>query len=353
MTPNPGLRSLGESGDEGVAVARANAGRGGVLGRILRSPQATLLLFILIFAAVVAFRNENFLTFANVINILRDASYIFIIAAAATFVLVGGGLDLSVGSVFALSSVACALFMSAGGWPVPLAVVGGIAVGTLCGLVNALVIVYARIPPLIVTLGMLYIARGLTWVITGGRGTQSLPDIFGSIASFRVFDVPLVVFYAAVIGIVSHVVLENMRYGYNVRSTGGNREAARATGINVKRTTLILFIVSGTSAGLAGVLMASRLTSGQPSIGQGLELQVITAVIVGGSSLFGGIGTIAGTLLGTLMIATLNNGLVAIQIDPLWQNVVIGIVLILAVGIDQVRRARMWRQSARDTTRTG
>jgi ribose transport system permease protein len=340
-----------EPGTEGVPIARADARRGGLVSRLIKSSQATLLLFILVFAAVVAVRNENFLTFANVVNILRDGSYIFIIAAAATFVLVGGGLDLSVGSVFALSSVSCALFMSAGGWPVPLAVLAGIGVGTLCGLVNALIIVYARIPPLVTTLGMLYIARGLTWVITGGRGTQSLPDIFGSIASFRVFGVPMVVFYAAVIGIVAHVALESMRYGYNVRATGGNRESARATGINVKRTTFMMFVVSGTSAGLAGVLMASRLTSGQPSIGQGLELQVITAVIVGGTSLFGGIGTIAGTLLGTLMIATLNNGLVAIQIDPLWQNVVIGIVLMLAVGIDQVRRARMWRQATRGSAR--
>ena len=343
---NPEAAPTPEASDGDVAVARAEAGRGSLIGRIVRTPQATLLLFILAFAAVVALRNENFLTFANMVNITRDGSYTFIIAVAATFVLVGGGLDLSVGSVFALSSVASALFLSNGGWPVPLAFVGGVAVGSLCGLVNALIIVYARIPPLITTLGMLYIARGLTWVITGGSGTQFLPNPWGSIASFRLFDVPMVIFYAAIIGIVAHVILENMRFGHEVRATGGNREAARASGISITRTTLILFIASGTAAGLSGVLMASRLNSGQPSIGQGLELQVITAAIVGGTSLFGGLGTIPGTLLGTLMIATLNNGLVQLQIDPLWQNVVIGVVLMTAVGIDQVRRARMWREAA-------
>jgi ribose transport system permease protein len=336
-----------------VAVARAEAGQRSLIGRMVRTSQATLLLFILLFAALVALQNENFLTFANMINIGRDASSTFIIAVAATFVLVGGGLDLSVGSVFALSSVSSALFMSNGGWPIPVAFVGGVAVGSFCGVINAVIIVYGRIPPLITTLGMLYIARGLTWVSTGGRGTQFLPDAFGSIASFRLFGVPMIIIYAAVIGIAAHVILEHMRFGHQVRATGGNREAARASGINVTRTTFILFVASGTAAGLAGVLMASRLNSGQPSIGQSLELQVITAAIVGGTSLFGGLGTIPGTLLGTLMISTLNSGLVQMQIDPLWQNVVIGVVLISAVGIDQIRRARMWRESAGGGARKG
>lgn len=345
----PGAASVNDPAamrDDGTEVERAESARSGIIGRLVRTPQATLFVALLVFIAVVALRNENFLTFQNVINILRDGAYIFIPAVAATFVLVCGGLDLSVGSVYALSSVSCALLMVNAGWSIPLAFVGGVGVGALCGLFNAVVIVYGRIPALITTLGMMYIARGLDWIVTGGQGTQYLPDPWGSIASFRLAGVPLVIFYAAIFGIVAHVILENMRFGHNLRATGGNLAAARAAGINVSRTTLIVFVASGAASGLAGVLMCSRLSSGQPSIGQGLELQVITAAIVGGTSMFGGLGTIPGTLLGTLMIATLNNGLVAAEIDPLWQNLVIGVVLISAVGLDQLRRARMWREAA-------
>lgn len=340
------LPSSGAHVDAAPAVRRAAVDRGTLLGRLLRNPQTALLVVILGFAAIVAVSNENFLTFSNATNIARDGSYIFIIAVAATFVLVGGGLDLSVGSVFALSSVTSAILMI-NGVPVPLAFALGVAVGAICGLINAVVIVHGRIPALIATLGMLNVARGLTWIITGGNGTQYLPDDFGAIATLRVFDVPLVVFYALIIGVVGHIVLEHTRFGFSVRATGGNRDAARAAGIPITRTTVTLFVLSGVAAGLSGVLMASRLRSGQPSIGQGLELQVITAAIIGGTSLFGGLGSIPGALLGTAMIAVLNNGLVQLAIDPLWQNVVIGIVLVVAVGLDQVRRAGMWRGGAR------
>ncbi|MGA2512861.1 MAG: ABC transporter permease [Candidatus Limnocylindrales bacterium] len=339
-TPSP-------NGDDSLTVQRADVGRDRLIERVLRNPQTALLIVIILFSAFVELSNRNFLTFDNVVNILRDGSFIFIIAVAGTFVLVGGGLDLSVGSVFALSSVASAMLIANYGIPYPAAFVLGIVVGALCGLVNAIIVIYGRIPALITTLGMLYVARGMTWIITGGSGTQYLPQGFGDIASLRQWGVPLMVYYAFLIGIMAHVILEHTRFGYGVRAVGGNREAARACGINVTRTTLILFVASGAAAGLSGVLMASRLQSGQPSIGQGLELQVITAAIIGGTSLFGGLGTIPGTFLGTLLIAVLQNGLVQIQIDPLWQNVVVGIVLVTSVGLDQVRRARMWRGPAR------
>jgi len=332
--------------DDPTAVQRANVGQDRRLERILQNPQTALLVAIVAFSIIVEASNRNFFTFDNVINILRDGSFIFIIAVAATFVLVGGGLDLSVGSVFALSSVASAMLIVAG-VPYPAAFLLGVGVGSLCGLVNAIIVIYGRIPALITTLGMLYVARGLDWIVTAGSGTQYLPPEFGDIASLRVLGIPLLVLYAFLIGVAAHVILEHTRFGYGVRAVGGNREAARACGINVNRTTLILFVASGAAAGLSGVLMASRLHSGQPSIGQGLELQVITAAIIGGTSLFGGLGSIPGTFLGTLLIAVLQNGLVQLEIDPLWQNVVIGVVLVTSVGLDQVRRARMWRSQAK------
>jgi ribose/xylose/arabinose/galactoside ABC-type transport system permease subunit len=336
----------GREEDARETIARADARRLGVFDRIKGNSQIAVLVATVLFTVVVAVSNPNFLTYASVVNILRDASFLFIVAVAATFVLVGGGLDLSVGSVFALSSVSSAMLL-VDGVPVPLAFLLGVGVGATCGLVNSVIVIYGRIPPLIVTLGMMYVARGLDWIVTAGRGTQYLPPEFGDIASARVLGLPLVIVYALLIGLVAHVILERTRFGFAVRATGGNREAARACGVNVTRTTFVVFVASGVAAGLSGVLMASNLHSGQPSIGQGFELQVITAAIIGGTSLFGGLGSIPGTLLGTMMIAILNNGLVSLEIDPLWQNVVIGVVLVSSVGLDQLRRARMWRTSAK------
>jgi ribose/xylose/arabinose/galactoside ABC-type transport system permease subunit len=332
--------------DEGVddlSVARADITDGALVARILRNPQTSLFLAIVIFGLIVATKSSFFLTERNILNVLRDGAFVFIVAVTATFVLVGGGLDLSVGSLFALGSIVTADLL-VHGTSVPIAVVIGIAGGGLVGLVNSFVIVYCRIPPLIATLGMLYVGRGVVNVITGGNPLAPLPDSFVSIASNNLLGVPLVVVYAAVIGLVGHVVLERTRFGYDVRAVGGNRDAARACGVKVDRVTIVLYVISGASATFAGLLMASRLASGQPSVGDAMELQVISAAIIGGTSLFGGLGSVRGTLLGALMIAVLGNGLVLMSVNPLWQNIVIGVVLVLAVGLDQLRRASMWRR---------
>lgn len=326
-----------------LAVARAEVSDGPLLGRILRNPQTSLLIAIILFGVVVAFRSSAFLTEQNVINILRNGSFVFIIAVAATFVLVSGGLDLSVGSLFALGTIVVSDLL-VNGTAVWLAIAVALGVGLLAGLVNSVIIVYARIPPLITTLGMLYVARGTVNVVTGGNQLAPLPDSFVAIATNEFLGVPLVVVYAAVIGLVAHTVLEYTPFGYDVRALGGNREAARACGIKVDRITHIVYAASGVAATLAGVLMASRLSSGQPSVGDGMELQVIAAAIIGGTSLFGGLGSVRGTLLGALMIAVLSNGLTLMSINPLWQNIVVGVVLVLAVGLDQLRRASMWRR---------
>ena len=343
-TETPTITPGGGAAEEldSVAVERAEVSAGGLLTRFLNSPQTSLLIAILIFGAVVAVRSPDFLTKTNIINLVRDGTFVFIIATTATFVLVGGGLDLSVGSVFAIGTIAVSDLL-VHGVPTTLAIVGGVMFGVVAGLINSVVIVYGRIPPLIATLGMLYVGRGLVNIASGGNQYAPLPAGFIALGENSVVGIPLLIVYAVVIGLIAYFVLEHTRFGYNVRAIGGNREAARACGIRVNRITIVLYVASGASAALAGVLEASWLSSGQPSVGNGLELQVISATIIGGTSLFGGIGSMLGTALGALMIAVLANGLVLLSINPLWQDVVVGIVLVLAVGLDQLRRARMWR----------
>ncbi len=331
-----------DEGNIGLEVGRASTSLEGIISRIIRSPQTSLLIAIVAFMAVVAVRSPVFLSSVNLINIARNGVFVFIIAVAATFVFVGGGLDLSVGSVFAIGAIASA-WLIVHGTPTVVAVLGGVGCGALVGFVNGVVIIGWGIPPLITTLGMLYIGRGLVNVITGGNQLAPLPSSFTNLGEGSFYGLPFLVIYGIVVGIVGHIVLEYMPLGYNVRAIGGNRAAARASGIHVSLITLALYISSGIAAAFAGVMMSARLSSGQPSVGDGMELQVISAVIIGGTSLFGGIGSIMGTLLGSALLAILANGLVLLSVNPLWQNIIVGTILVVSVGLDRVRRARMWR----------
>ncbi len=311
--------------------------------RILQNPQSGMVLALIVFSAIIASRNSLFLSHANIIEILRSSVYIFIIGVAATFVFVSGGLDLSVGSVFAVGSIGTG-YMLVHGVPAVLAILIGIGFGALTGVINGVIIVYFGIPPLITTLGMLYVARGVITVVTGGVPLYPFPDQFNQIGEGDLWGIPYLVIYAVVIGILGHVILEYTRFGFDVRATGGNHEAARSTGIRVNRVSMTVYIASGISASFAGMLLASQLGSGQPSVGQGMELQVIAGVIIGGTSLFGGIGSIIGTALGALLLAVITDGLVMLSLDPSYQNIVVGVVIVIAVGLDRLRRLRMWKR---------
>ena len=202
---------------------------------------------------------------------------------------------------------------------------------------------YASIPAFITTLGMLYAARSLVVYLTGGQPIAPLPDDFTAIARGEVFGLPYLLFYAAAIVIIAQLILQTTIFGGTVRAIGGNREAASNAGINVRLISTVVYTLSGLSAAFAGVLMSARLGSGQPSLGVGFELQVISAVIIGGTSLFGGIGSVFGSLLGSLVLSILTTGLILLHINPVLQDFVIGVIIVVAVGIDQVRRRRMYR----------
>lgn len=326
----------------GLDVTRAATRDVPLVVRMLGSPQFLLIATIVVFSAFVASQAPGFLTVINWTNIARSAVFIFIIGALSTYVLVSGGLDLSVGSVFMMGTMAVAAMVT-GGMEIWIAISLAILLGALAGLVNGALINYVNIPAFITTLGMLYVARGLTIFVTGGTPIGPLPETFNELGQGAILGVPLLIVYAFVVGIVAHTILESTPFGWAIRAIGGNREAARASGIDVRRVSLTVYVLSGMSAAFAGVLMAARLGSGQPSIGTGFELQVISAVIIGGTSLFGGAGTVLGTALGALVLSILSNGLVLLRLDPILQNVMVGCIIVAAVAIDQFRRGRRFR----------
>jgi ribose transport system permease protein len=316
----------------------------GILDRLLQYPQAGIVVALILFPMILSLRSPIYLSHGNVIEILRSTVYIFIIGVASTLVFIAGGLDLSVGSLFAVGNIGTAYLLVHGVSVVPAMIVGGVLLGVLAGAINGFVIVYFGIPALITTLGMLYVAAGLIVVVTGGVPLYPFPDVFNNLGQGSVLGIPYLVLYAVAAGILGHIVLEYTKFGFDVRATGGNREAARAAGVKVNRVSMTVYILSGISATIAGMLLASQLGSGQPSVGATTELQVIAAVIIGGTSLFGGIGTIIGTALGALLLSVIQDGLLFLNLDPAYQNVATGLIIVLAVGLDRLRRIRMWRR---------
>jgi len=323
-------------------VDRSATAAGWWLTRLVLSPQFALVIVIIVFVAFGATHSDQFLKVGTWINILRNAVFIAIVASFTTFVFVSGGLDLSVGSVFAVGAMASAGLLYIG-WPILPAILAGSGAGALCGLINGALINYYGIPPFITTLGMLYAARSLVVYFTGGQPIAPLPDAFSTIARADFLGLPLLLYYAAAVVIFAQILLQTTTFGDAVRAIGGNREAASNAGINVRAISTVVYTLSGLSAAFAGVLMSARLGSGQPSIGVGFELQVISAVIIGGTSLFGGIGSVLGALLGSLILSILTTGLILLRIDPVLQDFVIGVIIVAAVGIDQLRRRRMYR----------
>ena len=316
-----------------------------ILRRFGAGQQLGIVLIIVLLMAIAELVNPQALNPANIIEILRSTSIYFIGASAATLLIVGGGLDLSIGSVFAVGGVTAGFLMNAS-VPWPLAIVGGVAMAGLLGLINAAMIIWIRIPPFIATLAMLFAASGLVIVTTSGTPRFGFPAGFSNIAQLNLFGVPFLVYYAVIIGVIAHLILQNTVFGYNVRALGGNAAAARANGIRPVRMNLILYTTSAAVAGLCGILLAARVATADPGAGgTGFTFQVIAAVIIGGTSLFGGVGTIVGTALGALLFAVINNVLALTNTNPQWANIVTGVILAVAVAVDQLRRNRRFRMA--------
>lgn len=281
--------------------------------------------------------NDSFLTVNNLTNVARQVSINAIIAVGMTCAILTGGIDLSVGPVMALSgSIAAGLML--GGIPIPLAMVAALAIGALFGLANGACIAYLRMPPIIVTLASMGIARGLALLYTGGYPISGLPDMFSFFGRGSVLGVQVPVLIMVGVYILAYLMLNHLPFGRYVYAIGGNEEAARLSGIRVPRYKVLVYVVSGTTAALAGLVLTSRLMSGQPNAGEGFELDAIAAVVLGGAAISGGRGAIIGTLVGAMMLGVLNNGLNLMSVSPYIQNVVKGGIILAAIYLSSSRR---------------
>lgn len=288
-----------------------------------------------------ALTSDYFLSVRNGLNILDQVTVLGILAIGMTMVIIIGGIDLSVGSVLALSMMMMGWLAKNAGLPLPLAMVLGIVTGAACGTVSGILITYARLPAFIATLAMMSVARGLSNILTDGRQIVGYPDWFTDLATIRhlgFFSVTVTTFILLMIA--AGIFLRYRATGRNLFAIGGNPEVARLAGIDVRRYTIVTYAVAGALAGVAAVVLAARLNSSQPSAGLGIELDTIAAVVIGGASLVGGVGSIAGTLIGVLIIGVLRNGLNLLGVSPFFQMVVIGLVIALAVAFDTLGRER-------------
>jgi ribose transport system permease protein len=300
---------------------------------------------VLIFASLIgmfiifSLASPNFAQFENIIGILLATAVNGILAVGVTFVIITSGIDLSIGTVMTFSSVMAGVFITFWRLPVIVGVLAGIGAGTLCGLINGTIISKLKMPPFIATLGMMMIAKGLSLVISGLKPIYFVDTpVFSKIAMGSILQIPnaVIVFFGA--AIVASLILTKTVLGRYTFAIGSNEEAARLSGINVDAWKIAIYALCGFFTGLAGVMMASRLNSAQPSLGQGYELEAIAAAVIGGTSLSGGEGTILGTVIGAFIMSVLTNGLRILSIPQEWQTVITGIIVIVAVYVDILRR---------------
>ncbi len=301
-----------------------------------RRETAALVALILLFIVLSVVRPEAFPTKDNLGIVARQFSMIATMGVGMTMAIVLAGIDLSVGSVLALSGCITALLMTKGFY-VPLSILAGLVCGAFCGFINGIAIVGVRMPPFIATLGMMSIARGLTYVITGGWPITGLPESFFFLGQGMIGPLPMPVIVMLFCIIVGHIVMSNTAFGRSIYAIGGNEQAAFLSGIKINRVKISVYTLAGLLSGLAGIVMTSRLSSAQPNSGLGIELDVIAAVIIGGASFAGGEGTIVGTFIGAAFMGILRNGLVLLNVSAFWQQVVIGAVIMSAVAIDFFR----------------
>lgn len=280
---------------------------------------------------------HSFLTSQNMFNVLRQISTNMYLACAMTMVIILGGIDLSVGSIIAFSGCVAAACVVRHGMPIPGALITGILVGVIFGMFNGLIIAKTTIPAFIVTLATMNIARGFAYVYTGGSPVRVVSKAWQFIGAgyIGIFPVPVLIMIAVLI--VTALLMNNTRLGRHIYAVGGNVQAASFSGISVSSIKFWIYTYSGLMAGIAGVVLASRMYSGQPTAGNGAEMDAIAAVVVGGTSMAGGSGKIGGTIIGALIIGFLNNGLNLMNVNSFWQYVVKGVVILLAVFLDFVR----------------
>jgi ribose transport system permease protein len=304
-----------------------------------RGRQFGTLLGLLALCVVLWALTPHFLTVSNLLNVLDQTAINAIVAVGMTFVIVSGGIDLSVGSVLALSGIVLGNALAAG-MPVPVAIALGLVVGTSCGLFNGLLVTWGRLPPFIATLGMMSVARGLALMVAEGRPVSGFAEGFRMLSTERVLGIPAPVFITAAVYAAAHFVLARTVFGRATYAIGGNEEAARLSGVAVRLHKTAAYAVAGGMSAAAAAILTARLNSAQPTAGIMYELDAIAAAVIGGVSLTGGEGTVVGALIGALIMGVLRNGLNLLNVSSFFQQVVIGGVIIGAVLVDTWFRQR-------------
>ena len=279
--------------------------------------------------------SEAFLTSNNVLNVLRQTALLFLLASGLTIVILTAGLDLSVGANIGLSACLAATIIKSTG-SISLALLVGMGSGFLIGLINGGLIAFLRIPPFIATYGMLWILHGVTYWFMGGETIHGFPAEFRAIGSGYLWGIPIPVFLMLSFLLVGMIFLQRTRWGQDIYSVGANREAARLSGIPVNSRLVLAYVMSGLMAGLASLIFLARLNSAEGDIGEAMTLPAIAAVLIGGTSLFGGVGTITGTLIGALILTLVLNGMNLLSINASWQPLVTGVIVIAAVYFDNL-----------------
>ncbi|MDZ7926562.1 MAG: ribose ABC transporter permease [Agrobacterium sp.] len=308
------------------------------LGSVLRSPLALPLAGLIVVSILMGLASDNFFSVNNIMNVLRQVSVVGILAVGMTFVILTGGIDLSVGAVMALVGTLSAGLMVNTGLPASLALPAGLFIGLGIGLFNGALVAWGKMPAIIVTLATMGMARGLGLIYSGGYPVSGIPSWISWFGVGRVGVVPVPVIIMVVIYVVAWVLLQRTAFGRHVYALGGNELAARLSGVKTRRVKLAVYGISGVTAALAALILTGRLMSGQPNAGVGFELDAIAAVVLGGTAIAGGRGLILGTLIGAVLLGILNNGLNLMGINPYLQDVIKGAIILLAIYI-----GREWR----------
>ncbi len=292
------------------------------------------LIGLLMLCLIIAMISPRFLTVSNILNVLTQVSVNAILAIGMTFVILTGGIDLSVGSVLAITGAVVATFAKAGGNILPGAIVT-IALGAAIGLFNGLLVSKGKVQAFIVTLATMTIFRGVTYVFTDGNPISGLGDNISFIGNKMLFGVPIPIYLILIVLLIAWYTLTQTRFGRYVYALGGNEDSARLSGINTNKIKTLVYVISGITAAIAGIIVTSRIGSASPNAGTGFELDAIAAVVLGGTSLAGGEGKITGTIIGALIIGVLNNGLNLMGVSPFYQSIAKGVVILLAVLMDK------------------
>ncbi len=303
---------------------------------LIRKKESAILLALIGIMIVITIIAPTFATGGNLYRVARQISFVAIVALGVFVVILTAGIDLSVGSIVGFSGVICGLALSIGINPF-FSVIIGMGAGFFVGLINGALVSYIGITPFIVTLGMLSMARGTIWVITKGWPIEDIPEAFMGIGQGDFLGIPIPVWIMAVVAVIVHIFLRYTIFGRRIFAIGGNEEATRLSGINVKRIKFFVYGISGLLSSITGIILVARFNSAQTSSGEGWELDAIAAAVIGGTSLMGGSGSVLGVLIGAAIMGVIRNGLVLMRVSAYWQTAIMGLIIVIAAVIDRIK----------------